>query len=136
MQQLKTQFDKARVVFNFLQLGIHPTTGKELPKDSIVKDIAVNRAIGTAILALDQLQARIARRAQLPQSVGKTWEPEEEDRLRAEFKDGETVAVIAENHGRTVRAIEARLEKIGLLQPDQRTTDNSFVGHAKTKGGK
>jgi hypothetical protein len=135
MQSLSTQFQKARVVFESLQLGLHPETKEELPKNSIVNDINVNRAIGTAILALDQLQARISRRAQLPESVGKTWEHEEEDRLRAEFKDGKPIPIIATNHGRTVRAIEARLEKIGLLRADQRTTDNSFVAGTK-KGGK
>ncbi len=51
--------------------------------------------------------------------------------MTAAFKAGDPVADIAARQGRTIRAIEARLERLGLLRPDQRTTNNSFTGSRK-----
>jgi hypothetical protein len=65
MSALKTQFLRARVILESLVQGIHPKTGGELPEDSVVNEIDINRAMATAVLALDQISARIARRAQL-----------------------------------------------------------------------
>ena len=119
MSALKSQFQHARVVIQSLAQGVHPTSGKELPTDSIVNEIEVTRALGTAVLAIDQVNARIARRAQLPESVGKAWTDEEERRLRVAFDRGESIPVIATKHARTVRAIQTHLEKIGLVAPGQ-----------------
>ena len=96
--------------------------------------IEVNRAMSTAIMALDQMTARLTRRAMLPEKVGKGWTEEEERRLKDEFNRSEPVPLIATKHGRTIRAIEARLERLGLLTADQRTTNNSFVGTPAKKG--
>jgi hypothetical protein len=67
------------------------------------------------------------RRAHLPDNAGQTWTKEEEDTLIAEFKSGEPSPQIAARHGRTLRAIEAQLERLGLITADKRTTDSSFV---------
>ena len=135
MSVLKNQFQRARATLDSLVQGIHPKTGAELSQNSIVNEIEVNRAMATAVMALDQMSARLARRAQLPESVGKTWKDEEEQRLRDEFTNGEPIPLIATKHSRTIRAIEARLEKLGLLTADQRTTNNSFVGQASRRDG-
>ena len=121
MSALKNQFQHARVVIQSLAQGVHPTSGKDLPKDSIVNEIEVTRALGTAVLAIDQVSARLARRAQLPESVG------EERRLRAECGRGERIPDIAAKHGRTVRAIEGRLEKLGLLTPAPGTASPPYI---------
>jgi hypothetical protein len=86
-----------------------------------------------AVTAIQQVEARALRRAQLPESVGKTWTDEEEQELKAEFAGSEPIPLIATKHRRTIRAIEARLERLGLLRPDQRTTDNSFVTPASVR---
>ena len=117
MSALKNQFQRARLVIQSLVQGVHPGSGKDLPKDSIVNEVEVTRALGTAVMAIDQVSARLARRAQLPESVGKAWTEEEERRLRATFNRSKPIPEIATEHGRTVRAIEARLEKLGLLTP-------------------
>ena len=128
MSALKSQFQHARVVIQSLAQGVHPTSGKELPKDSIVNEIEVTRALGTAVLAIDQVNARIARRAQLPESVGKAWTDEEERRLRVAFGRGEPIPDIAANHSRTIRAIQTRLEKLGLLAPGQSAASPYMTG--------
>jgi hypothetical protein len=81
-----------------------------------------------AVTAMDQVEARAVRRALLPESVGKTWTEEEEQQLKGEFARSEAIPAIAAKHGRTIRSIEARLERLGLLRHDQRTTSNSFTG--------
>jgi hypothetical protein len=115
------------MILSSLVQGVHPRTGTELPEDSIVNEIEVSRAMATAVLALDQVGARVARRAQLPESVGKAWTAEEEQRLREEFDGNEPIEQIAAKHARTVRAIELRLEMLGLLRRDQRTIGTSFI---------
>ena len=128
MSARNNQFQRARMILDSLVQGVHPRTGTELPEDSIVNEIDVSRAMATAVFALDQMGARAARRAQLPESVGKAWTEEEERRLREEFNGDEPIPHIAAKHARTIRAIELRLEKLGLLRGDQRTIGNSFIG--------
>jgi hypothetical protein len=81
----------------------------------------------TAVGALDSVTARALRRAQLPDSVGTRWTETEEQELKEEIARGEPIPLIATKHNRTVRAIESRLERLGLLQPDERTTSSSFL---------
>lgn len=132
MTALRNQFQKARVVLESLVQGLHPESGAELPKEDIVNNIEVNRAMSTAVMALDQMTARLTRRAMLPDKVGKGWTEEEEHQLKDEFNRSEPLPLIAAKHSRTIRAIEARLERLGLLAADQRVTNNSFLG-ARTK---
>lgn len=136
MSALKAQFLRARVILESLVQGIHPKTGGELPEDSVVNEIDVNRAMATAVLALDQISARIARRAQLPESVGRRWNEEEVQQLKDEFSRGEPIPLIATKHRRTIRAIEARLERLGLLTADQRMTANPFLATTGSKDKK
>jgi len=126
---------KARKILHTLTQGLDPDTSKELPENSIILRTNVFRALSTAVNVLDQSEARTKRRATLPENVGMPWSSDEERRLIAEFQAGETVDTIAAKHGRTVRAIEARLERLGLLTADQRTTNNSFTGTTKERTG-
>jgi len=71
---------------------------------------------------------RTQRRAQLPDNVGRAWTTEEEGDLVSAFKSGDSPTTIARQHGRTLRAIEARLEKLGLITAEQRTTRGGFTG--------
>jgi hypothetical protein len=129
----RIRYQRARSVLQSLIQGLDPETGLELPRDAIVNRIEINRSMIIAVTAMEQVQARILRRAQLPESVGKTWTEEEEKNLKAEFVRSEPIPLIATKHGRTIRAIEARLERLGLLRADQRTTDNSFTGQASRR---
>jgi hypothetical protein len=124
----RNQYHKARTVLKSLIQGLDPETGAELPKDAIVNRIEINRSMHVAVTAMEQVEARILRRAQLPESVGKTWTDEEEQQLKTEFARSEPIPLIATKHKRTIRSIEARLERLGLLRADQRTTSNSFTG--------
>jgi hypothetical protein len=129
----KRQYQRARAVLQSLIQGLDPETGVELPRDAIINRIEINRSMLVAVTAIQQVEARALRRAQLPESVGKTWTDEEEQQLRSELTHSEPIPLIATKHRRTVRAIEARLERLGLLRPEQRTTDNSFVTPASRR---
>lgn len=122
---------RARAILHALTQGIDPDSGSELPKHAITLRSDILRALYAAVAAFDQFEARAKRRAQLPDRVGLAWTPGEEQQLATEFGAGEGVASIAEKHQRTVRAIEARLERLGMITADQRTTHNSFTGSAK-----
>ena len=124
---MKNPFVRAQTVLQALMQGTDPQTGNELPEDSVVNRIDVNRAMHVAVVALEQMTARAARRSQLPAGVGRTWTDDEERKLREEFANGEPIPLIATKHERTIRAIEARLQRMDLLQPEQRTTSNSFI---------
>ena len=133
MSTPKNQFQRSRTILDSLVQGVHPKTGGALPEDSVVNDIDVSRAMVSAVIALDQMSARLARRAQLPASVGKAWTQEEEQRLKKEFSANEPIAHIATQHGRTMRAIESRLEKLGLLTADPKMPASSFAARGRRR---
>ena len=121
---------RARQILQALVQGVDPLTGDELPPGTILQHADVLRALLAGVAALEQTAARAQRRAQLPGNVGRAWSDEEERALITAFKSAEPLPNIAARHGRTLRAIEARLERLGLLTAEQRSTNNSFVGPA------
>jgi hypothetical protein len=113
--------------------GIDPVTGKELPHETVLQHADVLRALLAGLSALEQTTARAQRRAQLPGNVGQAWTTEEESRLVAAFKKGDSPVTIARQHGRTLRAIEARLEKLGLITAEERMTRGGFTGVSEAR---
>lgn len=108
--------------------GHVPGSGETLPPECVIHRPDVLRALLAGVSALDQTAARAHRRSHLPDNVGSTWTTEEESRLVTLFKSGVSPASIARQHARTLRAIEARLEKLGLITAEQRTTRGGFMG--------
>ncbi|MDE2263008.1 MAG: hypothetical protein KGL45_10830 [Gammaproteobacteria bacterium] len=119
---------RARQILQSLIQGLDPVTGEELPHETVLQHADVLRALLAGLSALEQTAARARRRSQLPDNVGQAWTTEEESRLVAAFKKGDSPVVIAREHGRTLRAIEARLEKLGLITEEERTTRGGFTG--------
>ena len=122
------QEQRARKILQALVQGVDPTTGAELEAGTVLQRADVLRALLAGVAALEQISARAQRRAQLPENVGLPWSDDEERTLVSEFQSGDSLSDIAAKHGRTLRAIEARLERLGLITADQRTTNNSFTG--------
>ncbi len=119
---------RARQILQSLIQGIDPVTGAELPHETVLQRADVLRALLAGLTAIEQASARAQRRAQLPGNVGQAWTTEEESRLVAAFKSGDSAVAMARQHGRTLRAIEARLEKLGLITAEQRATRGGFTG--------
>lgn len=131
-----SNYQRSRQVLQALVQGVDPDQGSALPADTVLNRVEVVRALLTAIEALDAVSARAQRRAQLPESVGKPWSETEEGQLKDEFARGEPVTLIATKHGRTVRAIESRLDRLGLLADGQRTTSVIFLGRRRAEDDK
>ena len=106
---------RVRDIFESLIQGMDPDTGAALPPDSIAQRSSVLRALLAGIEALEIAEKRAARRAHLPENVGRSWSDAELATLRREFESGTATEQIATAHGRTVKAITARLEKTGLI---------------------
>lgn len=119
---------RARQILQKLIQGIDPVTEEELPHETVLQHADVLRALLAGLSALEMTAARAMRRSQLPDNVGQAWTTEEESRLVAAFRGGVGSIEIAREHGRTLRAIEARLEKLGLMKPEERTTRGGFSG--------
>ncbi len=109
--------------FNVLVEGFDPETNEELKKNETLNKPVVIRALLTAIGALELAVSRERRRAMLPKSVGKTWTADEAVQLIKAYQAGDSVEVLAERHARTVRAIEARLVRLGAMEASSRTTE-------------
>ena len=118
---------RATSILSSLVEGIDPKSGEELAPSTVLQDAEVLRALLAGIAALKEQAAREARRRGRPVSVGNAWTAEEEQRLTGGFHAGETISGLAESLGRTTRAVEARLERLGLITREQRGTGESFV---------
>jgi len=108
--------ETARQILSKLIEGLDPDTGKPLPTDSVLHRAPVMRALLAGLSALRLSAARAARRAQLPENVGKSWDDEEEATVVNLFKSGTSLDDIARAHGRTSRSIQLRLEHLGVLR--------------------
>lgn len=117
---------EAMLVLKSLIEGREPGSAEKLPAGSVVHRVDVLRALLTAVTALERAAARVQRRALLPDNVGQPWTTDEERRLIEAFKGGESAEYIARKHRRTLRAVEARLQRIGLLTAEDRTTSGGF----------
>jgi hypothetical protein len=123
-----TNYTKAKQVLQSLIQGVDPHNGNELASDTILNRVDVVRSLLASIQAIEIVAARDMRRALLPAAVGKEWTEAEEQQLREEFSQKISILEIADIHKRTVRAIEARLHRLGLMTLEQRTTRDSFMG--------
>jgi hypothetical protein len=121
MQELR-----ARQILQSLVQGLDPFSGHDLPPGTVLQQADVLRALLAGVAALEQGVARASRRAQLPKNIGRSWSADEQSQLIDAFQSGEDLMEIANRHGRTLRAIEARLEKLGLITADERTTQDRF----------
>jgi DNA-binding NarL/FixJ family response regulator len=117
---------QARHILQALVNGIDPFTERDLAAGTVLQHADVMRAMLAGCSALEERTARASRRSQQPRNIGKTWTPEEQERLVQAFKSGEDLEQIAARHGRTIRGIESRLEILGMITSEQRTTENRF----------
>ena len=105
---------EAHRVLSTLIAGRDPRSTQRLPARSILHSPDVLRALLLAVNALEAAAARARRRAALPPNVGREWTSAEDAALRSETAGEESIQVIAARHGRSTRAIELRVRKMGL----------------------
>lgn len=106
---------KARNILHKLANGINPYTGKDLSEKSIIRKPQTVQALRIATERLSGFQQFDITRSKSSQNRGTPWTKDEEKRMVSAFKKGTSIDVIAKVHGRTNRAIEMRLEKLGRI---------------------
>ena len=117
----------ARQILQRLAAGVDPASGEALPAGTVLQHPEVVQALQAGVAALESEALRLRRRAQLPANVGRPWSEPEEQALAAEFGSRIELTEIAARHHRTLAAIEARLERLGLISMQQRRTRNRYV---------
>lgn len=110
------ELQSARQIIDTLARGIHPVTGEMMPEDSPYNAPPVIRALFAVACALEDRPAAKPRR-DLPPNSGKPWMPEEDRLLVERFDAGRPIAEMALSAGRSKLAVEARLVKLGKLEP-------------------
>jgi len=99
--------------------GIDPQTGRALHADSPYQHPDTVRALFVAARALEAPPAavRAENKEPAPQKAGKPWSDEEDHALAAAFDAGGKIPELAAQHQRSRFAIEARLAKLGKIEP-------------------
>lgn len=110
-----------------LAQGIDPHTGEKLPLDNPCQHPDTVRALFQAVQALEGIAAARSPRgaAGIPDAsssasssnAGKPWSDEEDQTLAAAFDAGKPLPELAREHRRTRAAIQARLVRLGKLEP-------------------
>ena len=101
--------EQALRILNALANGVHPATGEQFAPDSPYQHPDTVRALYESIRAMQAAQA--------PGITPNRWTPEEEEKLASDFDAGKSVDEIVRGHTRSRAAIEARLVKLGRLDP-------------------
>lgn len=101
--------EQALRILNALANGVHPATGEQFAPNSPYQHPDTVRALYESIRAMQAAQA--------PGITPNRWTPEEEEKLASDFDAGKSVDEIVRGHTRSRAAIEARLVKLGRLDP-------------------
>lgn len=114
-------------ILNALASGVHPGTGEQFSADSPYQHPDTVRALFDAVRAIEGGRAPAPAGERKPPAppqsgAGSRWTAEEEQRLAAAFDSGKTVAELAKLHNRTLAGIEARLLKLGKIEPSAVTS--------------
>jgi hypothetical protein len=100
--------------------GIDPHSGEVFRADSPYQHPDTVRALFTAVRALEAESAsrqRAASAENAPQNAGKPWSGDEDAALASAFDAGKQIPELAAQHQRSRFAIEARLAKLGKIEP-------------------
>ena len=117
----------AKATLKSLVEGVDPVTGYPIPKSLVLHHAVVMRALLCAVAVLDADEARRRRRARLPRNTGRPWRPADDAQVLAAFHEGEPLVQIAADRHRSLASVESRLERLGVLAPEQRVTRNRYV---------
>jgi hypothetical protein len=121
----------AKATLKSLVEGVDPVTGYPMPKSMVLHHAVVIRALLCALAVLEADAARMRRRARLPLNTGRTWRQADDEQVIAAYRNGEPLQQIAVDHHRSLASVESRLERLGVLAPEQRVTRDRYV----TAGG-
>jgi hypothetical protein len=108
------ELHSARQIIDTLAQGIHPVTGEAMPDDSPYNAPPVIRALFAVSRALETVDR--PRRTSAA-NAGKPWTEQDDARLAALFDEGATSPQLMKELGRTRASVEARLVRLGRIEP-------------------
>jgi len=120
----------AQATLKSLVEGVDPVTGYPIPKSMVLHHAVVIRALLCALAVLEADALRTRRRARLPRNTGRPWQPADDARAIAAYRNGEPLRQIASDHHRSLAGVESRLQRLGVLKPEQRSTRDRYVNRA------
>ena len=118
------QDDAAFSILNSLASGCDPETGEVFPRDHIVQQPDVVRALGRAVTVFGQHIRRTGREDGRPARAGQPWPAEEDERLLKAFDNGTAIKELAIAHERSRGAIQSRLVRLGRIEKETSTKDH------------
>lgn len=114
--------DEALQIVRALADGVDPRTGEPMNASGPCEDVRVVRALHVAIRHLESalgqrrgLTPPPASSVGAPAQAGQPWGADEDQRLTAAYKSGQSIRQLANTHLRTDGAIRARLKRLELL---------------------
>lgn len=110
------EIDAALKIIRSLADGIDPETGKAFPINSPYQRPDTIRALMQAAEILEKIANNPAHRIAIGGNVGKPWLEEEDNVLRAEFKNKVPYIQMARSHKRTLGGVMAHLARLGLIE--------------------
>lgn len=106
-------------IIRALAQGIDPHTGETFPADSPYQHPDTVRALFRAAEALGTAGRPQTPRSNAPENSGKPWTDEEDQRLVQAFDASQPLAELAKQHRRSRAAIQARLLRLGKIEPPE-----------------
>ena len=106
-------------IVSTLAQGIDPHTGESFPADSPYQHPDTVRALFQAFQAMADAPSGRSRPAStgIAANAGKPWSDDEDQALGAAFDAGKPIPELAQSHRRTRAAIQARLVRLGRIEP-------------------
>ena len=105
-------------IIQALAQGIDPHTGETFAADSPYQHPDTVRALFQAAQALAESSAERSRPSSgARENAGKPWSDDEDHMLAAAFDTGQSISALAELHRRSRVAIQARLVRLGKIEP-------------------
>jgi len=111
-------------ILESLAQGIDPYTDEVLSETSPFNNVETVRALYRAIKALKFQMEQNPDPADMPRRAGKSWDKQEHQKLFEGFRQGLTIAELAEKHERTNGAIEAQLLRFVIQSLQEKLQEN------------
>jgi len=108
--------DRAKEIVQALANGIDPVTGEILPQEHICNNVEVVRAFYLLLEKSDKEKT--------PENAGKSWSEREDEKLKEMFENGVRKVELQRFFKRSKGSIDARLEKLGLIDKKDHFWDN------------
>ena len=111
------EIDRAQEIVKLLANGIDPTTDEVFADDSPYNSPEVVRALFTVLNHVKQPSKSSAAESR-PANAGRPWTEELKQEVAELFRQGKSVAELAQHFGRTRGAISSELVRQGVIVRD------------------